>query len=247
MPTSNGLTLSLNAFTNRVVRLVVISICLVSAILVRYHIHHENINTNIRINDSTAKNGVWSEYDHNADQKSALLTQTSRLDFLQIEKILWRSKLDEFNQLKVNSATLELLEQIHALLPNPIGKDESERLAYLVKKSIPYPGGEQLAELIHSYNLYTQYAPGITTGLSPISETQRVLLLIQQDKDRVDRQTHFFGLDLAQKLFSKKNITRNYLNQRMQLNLDNSLSNDEKLRRLDNLQNNYRLLISKEP
>lgn len=246
MAIRNGLKLTLNALAVGHVMHLILALSLIILIALRVQIYRDGVSANVRLNYAKTLDSQWLEYDDTGQRKSSLNTKVSKLDFLQIENVLWRSQVDSSMQIEVNSATLEILERIHALLPEVIATQELNRLSFLVEKSIPGPSGRKFAKIINSYILYERATNDSVNAFRQANSRERLVLLKQRGQLRIERQIQFFGADTATSLFKQKNNTNEYLDQRMLVNYDPTLSKAEKTKRLDKLQIAYSLTIPRD-
>jgi hypothetical protein len=158
-------------------------------------------------------------------------------------KILWRSRVDERDELVINSETLELLKRASAIVPQATSIEELQRLDFVIKKSIPISAGEELARLLNQYYFYEQEEKTALQVLNSSKGQQKRVLLASAELESEERQVRYFGRDVAIKLFSKNNTTQNYLNARSSIKLSEILTATQKEERLDQLQNAYQLSL----
>ena len=140
-----------------------------------------------------------------------ITNNTYQFDYDNIELILLNSKLIQQNILQVDSDTLTLLESVTAELPEKISEFDLERVGFLISRNLPKETAKLLFTLIQQFiqyqKMYTEYQLGIQQSLkqnelSRLKNSSRILSRLQQQ---------IFGNEVALKLFSKRNLTTNYL------------------------------------
>jgi hypothetical protein len=168
---------------------------------------------------------------------------TWRFNFVDIESILWQAKVDSDGELVIDAETLSLLEQASDRLPSNLSETEQRRLGFLINKSMPAKRAQQLASLLNGYQAYQQdYTSSLE--LINIAEAAQRLALLQAEQRNIElRQQHYFGVDVATKLFNKKNLTTSYLNQRRIVSMMPGISISQKDSMLRALSDGYRKAI----
>jgi len=175
-----------------------------------------------------------------------LISNTSwHFNFVDIESILWQSKVDSYGELIIDAETLSLLEQASDRLPENVSEAELQRLGFLIEKSMPTKRAHRLSSLLRSYQAYQQdYTSSV--ALISIAETEQRLALLQAEQLYLEqRQEDYFGSDVANTLFSKKNITTSYLNQRRIVSMMSDISIPQKSVMLKELSDDYKKAIQR--
>ena len=167
-------------------------------------------------------------------------------DFVEIESILWQAKVDSDGHLVIDAKTLSLLEQASDRLPNNLSETERQRLGLLINKSMPTKRAQRLASLLIAYKAYQQeYTSSL--ALISIAEADQRLALLQAEQLNIEpRQQRYFDVDVASKLFSKKNLTTSYLNQRRIVSIMPVISISQKNSMLRELNDGYKKAIQIE-
>jgi hypothetical protein len=165
-------------------------------------------------------------------------------DFVDIESILWLSKVDTYGELVIDAETLSLLERVSNRLPNTLSESEWQRLDLLINKSMPVKQAQQLASLLSNYQAYQQNYTSSLELINIASVEKRLVLLQAEEINLERRQQRYFGINVATKLFSKKNLTTSYLNQRRITSMMPGISISQKTIMLEKLNNRYKNAIS---
>lgn len=161
------------------------------------------------------------------------------INYPNIEKTLWQSKLSASNQWRVDSDTADLLETITAELPASIKFKELQRIKFLIEKSIPNSRGRKVAKLVVCYFRYQQEYQAILSKISNSKGERKLSLLRASQESNRRLQERYFGIALARVLFDRKNITTNYITDRRIVNLNENLSKEEKRALLLALRESY--------
>ncbi len=172
-----------------------------------------------------------------------ITNQSWRLEFSEIERLLWNTYPLSSNELTIDADTLDLLEQINALLPQNLSTQESARLSLLIRRSLPGDRGEQLAVLQHKYNQYQLDHSVSVSSINQGTPEQQLQKLKSSLSSLRPRQYRFFGAELATKLFTDKNTTITYLTRRRIISLSEHLSSAQKAQRLAALKADYKAFL----
>lgn len=163
-----------------------------------------------------------------------------QLNYAQVEIILWQSKLDAYAELVIDSQTAERLHQASNLLPFDITTKEWQRLIFLLDKSFSGGPGKQFFTLLKNYFFYQQkYNLSLSAVQHSKGNKQRELIKVT-GIDNKQLQAQYFGSELAEKLFTKQNITTDYLNKRRGIKIDPSLTATQKIQQLLVLEDNFK-------
>jgi hypothetical protein len=168
------------------------------------------------------------------------------INYANIERMLWESKVRNSQRLLVDSETADLLQRITAELPDTLKSNDMKRLRFLVEQSLPGKNGEELANLVNAYYLYQKEYQINLNLLKEAKGAEKLSRLKLLNANNKVLQTQHFGVELAALLFKKKNITTDYLNYRLLINMDTSLSSAQKRNQLLVLKENYEKNIAKQ-
>jgi hypothetical protein len=169
-----------------------------------------------------------------------------RLDYNIIEQILWMEKQNASGKLIIDSATADRLQQASDLLPQSMRPNEWLRLNFLMEKSLSGGAGQQFFSLLKGFYQYQQdYAASLSVIKQTIN-TQKLSSLRSIISDNRRRQAQYFGVEIAEQLFAKSNITTDYLTQRRIVNMDLGLTNLQKKQQLRSLEKNYKKMLNKQ-
>lgn len=117
-------------------------------------------------------------------------------------------------------------------LPDNLSAASLQRIQFLITKGFPDDIGHQLAKVtIGFYQL--QSTTDTRAEHKPTQLADKVLAF----KNKVDRQDHFLGKDVAHQLFGKQRSISYYLLQRRAIKEDTQLSSEQKRKRLQSLKN----------
>jgi len=183
---------------------------------------------------------AWLQSDSIDQNVSALVAKKWQFDYIEIEKILLKSKVNTPIALVINADMLELLERSYAYLSPDLESSDLQRLSLLIEKTIPNQNGKQLTHLLKQYYFYHQDYQVSLLAINQSQSEQQYQLLTAAQSDNKQRQIRYFGSQVAEKLFHKQNRTTNYLNQRRVINLDPALSDAERRQKLAELQADFK-------
>jgi hypothetical protein len=165
------------------------------------------------------------------------------IDFSNIQKILWQSKLSATGQLAVDSETWRPLQKISEQLPANLNPFDSQRLTLLIEQCLPGSEGGRIAELVTRYYRYQQEYLANLDLLNKATGKKKLSLLKASRNNNKNRQERHFGVELAKALFDKKNTLTDYLNDRLIINMDKSLSAAQKKEQLMAAKQAYEKLL----
>ena len=188
----------------------------------------------------------WRE-PFNADVNQALKSQLTKpignsvwdFQYTSLIQILWRAKVNDQDELVIDSEALELLKRASAALPQALSSEEFQRLGFVIKKSIPSSAGKELANVLNQYYLYDQENMTALQRINSVDDDLKRVLLASAEQNTEERQVRFFGKSMARKLFSEHNRTQNYLNTRRLIKLSELFTATQKKEHLDELRNDY--------
>jgi hypothetical protein len=169
-----------------------------------------------------------------------------QLNYAQIEEILWQLKLDDYGKLVINSQTAERLHQVSNLLPFDMNTKEWQRLIFLLDKSFYGGSGEQVFTLLKNYFFYQQQYNLSLSAVQHTKGNKQLELIKVTGADNKQLQVECFGSELAAKLFTKQNITTDYLNKRRGIKIDPSLTSTQKKQQLLVLEDRFKNQLLKQ-
>jgi len=187
---------------------------------------------------------VWSQSETLAKELADPISNTRwQIDFSKIEQQLWNSNAATSKGSQINAETLQLLEQIYALLPENIDAQNSARVGLLINKSLTSSGGIDIAALLGKYQAYRQKQQENFEVADQTNDTTRLAYLLSHDKTLESVQARHFG-ELAQPLFNENNVRTHYFNQRLIVSLSPNLTDEQKAEQLEKLKQGYRASLS---
>lgn len=167
-----------------------------------------------------------------------------KLTATEIEKLLWQLNINEFGDLVIRDETIDVLQQMAAVLPNVMTSKEWQRLAFLIKRSAVNDSGEQVAQLLQRFYFYQQEYKAYLLVVNKAKADQK-LALLKQSRAKVNTlQAKYFGVVTAEQLFYRKNLTTNYLNDRQIISLNKNLSKVQKEKYFLDLKEHYQQHLS---
>jgi hypothetical protein len=164
-----------------------------------------------------------------------------QLDFMIIEEKISNLKLNNDKNLLINADMVDILQIINLELPKNISHKEWQRIQFLLVKGIGNNIGESFYKLINAYYLYDQEKKLQTVKIKNIELNEKIDFIKSQNVNNRKTQAHYFGSETAVKLFSKKNQITEYLNSRRIINMNKSLSKNQKKEQLSILAENYKM------
>lgn len=190
--------------------------------------------------DATKASTKWVQpAELNKAYPNSIANNIWSFDYSKVENMIWKINFDEAKTPLLTAQTAKSLERIVAMLPQGLDTKNSQRLTFLVQKSVPGSSGESLAALVSQYYFYQQeYTAYIQTINSATGEEKLALLTDNSQRMKRD-QTRFFGHLVASRLFKQKNARADFLNAMRVVNLTPSLSAEEKAAQLSELRKNY--------
>ena len=162
------------------------------------------------------------------------------LEFSNIERIINRLELDAKNNLVINSGLNEKLLSILSNLDESLSDKQWQRLQFLLIKSLGQSTAEELYTLINSYHHYQQQAHKYAHTVQKANKTEKLALLKNSHNMYIHLQNQYFGPDIAEALFDKKNKVTRYLNSIRIINMDDSLTPSQKKEQLALLSSHYK-------
>lgn len=162
------------------------------------------------------------------------------LDFTQIEHIINNLESDSNHRLLINSDLNDKLPQILLALDDTPSQTQWQRLHFLINKSLGDNMGNELYTLLTKYYLYQQQVTQYAHQIQQSNAQQKRVLLSNHHQLHINLQSHYFGADTASKLFNKKNKVAHYLNSIRIINMDDSLTNQQKKEQLALLSKHYK-------
>ena len=136
------------------------------------------------------------------------------------------------NTIEFTTTDAERFSKAIQSLPDNLSAASLQRIQFLITKGFPDDIGHQLAKVtIGFYQL--QSTTDTRTEHKPTQLADKVLAF----KNKVDRQDHFLGKEVAHQLFGKQRSISYYLLQRRAIKEDTQLSSEQKRKRLQSLKN----------
>ena len=176
------------------------------------------------------------------------------IHYTSIEKILRTSNVSNGGTLLINAETLDLLKRVHAKLSSNIHTSNASdvflnetdlgRLSFLINQSFPKLDGDQFIGLLTRYALYDKAHISLLKSIKQASGEKKIALLKTNRLNKALLQDQHFGSKLAKILFQRKNLTSNYLNDRLLINMSEHLTSTEKKRKLSDLEKIYKTRIN---
>ena len=205
-----------------------------------------HINTHMVV--PTTNSGVWS-------QPSALSSISKkpirdfdinkahwRFNYNDLESTLFNARFSQNGELIINNDTLSLLRHSSTYLPSELHSDESERIAYLISRSLPAKGSHTLAELLFTYREYTKaLEQQDASSASTVDQTQ---ISSQQRQLKTSLQISYFGQAIANSLFEKQNQTQQYLEARAIIRQRSDLDEAQRKSLLEALTSEYQATLN---
>lgn len=180
--------------------------------------------------------------------------KTWSIHYTSIEKILRTSSVSNGGKLLINAETSDLLKRLHAKLSSNIHTSDASdpflsetdlgRLGFLINQSFPKLDGDQFTDLLNRYALYDQAYLSLLTSVRQASGEHKIALLKTNRRNITLLQDQHFGPKLAKILFQRKNLTNNYLNGRLLINMSTHLTPAEKKQKLSDLEKTYKTHIN---
>lgn len=203
------------------------------------------LHKNVDLNHKTHSPVQWLQPSSLDEKFPVLISNKSwSINYSNIERILWESTVSTSGRFVVNSETADLLQQVSAQLPGPLESKESQRLTFLIAQSLPDSDAKGLAHLFNRYYLYEQEYRSSLSAITQAKGQEKLSLLKASRTNNKLLQERYFGAEIAEKLFDKKNITVNYLNDRRIINMNESLTKAQKREQLSVLKKNYKNTLS---
>ncbi len=155
-----------------------------------------------------------------------------QFDYESAEQILLALEQNSQGELILNHYSASVLEAALSSLPDNLSSADLQRVELLIIKGLPGRAGPQLANLVSNYYAY-QVALDKTQALSDGDSRE---LRFEQS---VLLQEQFFGEDVKQRLFGKRNRLNRYLFARKRINEDRLLDAMQKKKELSILKRQF--------
>ncbi|MDC0603006.1 hypothetical protein OAP14_08270 [Aliiglaciecola sp.] len=217
-----------HGFSNQRLKTIGGSVLLI-VLLAMLAIEHYNLH---QASTDMSKSAAWIQPEeanqmHNMGS-SIIGTGIWQTDFYQLESILGNMTiLDDFG-IQIDADTETQLQKISGVLGQNLSAQEWSRAELLIDKSYPPKTALKMISLIDNYLRYTQtYLTSREQIKSAEGLQKQRLLKVHRHNDK-QQQLLFFGDEVAQKLFVKRNHTLDYFAQRQLINLDNTLNDQQK-------------------
>lgn len=149
-------------------------------------------------------------------------------DFYQLESIWGKISVSEDLDIVVDADTETQLQKIVGVLGEDLSSQEWSRAEWLINKHYARPTAAQMTVLIVNYHGYTQTYQISRAQIARAKGAQKAQLLQEHRHEDKQQQVQFFGFEIAQKLFAKRNHTRDYFTERQLINLDSALTEQQK-------------------
>ncbi|RBP50681.1 lipase secretion chaperone [Arenicella xantha] len=200
-----------------------------------YRLHHSSFDSETR-----SASQAWLQ-PRTLDEKypEPVGSYAGNIDFYAIEKLLWKVQINPSGALTLGPETAEILHSINRYLPDQMVPSDYRRLALLTAKIWPDTRSVEIAPLLRQYNHYRSAYRAGQSKLNSLLDGDKYRLLQTLDRTLEQQQQDFFGHEQASALFSQRNITTHYLNQRRLIQLDPSLTKAQKVTRLNTLRQEY--------
>jgi hypothetical protein len=153
-------------------------------------------------------------------------------DFESAEQILLALKQNSEGELILNHYSVSVLEAAVRSLPDNLSGVDLKRVELLIIKGLPGRAGSELASLLSNYYGYRAALENAKT----LSNSDSQELKFEQS---VLLQEQFFGEDLTQRLFGKRNRLNGYLFARKRINEDPLLDAMQKKKELSILKRQF--------
>lgn len=160
------------------------------------------------------------------------------------EKILSRSKLNENEELLVNSQLVDVLKKATASLPESLNNKQLQRVEFLTSNILPDKAGTQLASLFTNYYRLERQIKATTSAEQDSSNLEDEILKFEA---LTALQNKYLGKDIAARLYGKKRIVTEYLYERKKINQNTELSDKQKQQKLNELQIKFKHIIKNDP
>lgn len=160
------------------------------------------------------------------------------------EKILSRSKLNENEELLVNSQLVDVLKKATASLPESLNNKQLQRVEFLTSNILPDKAGTQLASLFTNYYRLERQIKATTSAEQDSSNLEDEILKFEA---LTALQNKYLGKDIAARLYGKKRIVTEYLYERKKINQNTDLSDKQKQQKLNELQIKFKHIIKNDP
>jgi lipase chaperone LimK len=160
------------------------------------------------------------------------------------EKILSRSKLNENEDLLINSQLTDVLIKATASLPENLSNKQLQRVEFLASNILVNKAGAQLASLFTNYYRLEREIKATT---SPEQGNSNLEDEISKFKTLTTLQNNYLGEDIAARLYGKKRIVTAYLYERKKINQNTDLSDKQKQQKLNELQIKFKHIIKNDP
>lgn len=149
-------------------------------------------------------------------------------DFYQLESVWDKIPVSEGLDIIVGADTEAQLQKIVGVLGEDLSTQEWSRAEWLINKHYARRTASQMTRLIANYHGYTQTYQASRALIARATGAQKTQLLQVHRQEDKQQQVYFLGFEIAQKLFAKRNHTRDYFTERQLINLDSALTEQQK-------------------
>jgi lipase chaperone LimK len=156
------------------------------------------------------------------------------------EKILSQSKLNKNKDLLINSQLTDVLIKATTSLPENLNNKQLQRVEFLTSNILPNKAGTQLASL---FNNYYQLDREINTKTETKQGSSNLEDEILKFETLTALQKKYLGREIAARFYGKKIILTEYLYGRRKINQNTDLSDNKKIKNLNELQIKFKHII----
>lgn len=221
-------------------KLLLLFLLVVGVVIIR-----AGLNTNGQIQLSSQSTQKWQQPKGLEILYAQEITYNNwSFDYTGVESALLQSKISILQSWRPDSDTLTLLDNIVASLPNNLSKNDVKRLGFLLSKNLTEQNAQVLLELVEKYTLYQKKYRVHQLKTQQSVKTSDLLSVKEGPQFIVNLQQQIFGRKMSGILFSERNITMRYLNNRLLINLDDSLSVKAKQEIFSQLKAEYKKRIA---
>jgi len=212
--------------------------CLLIASLFYSVYFHVNLKTKPSL--TTSHTNSWTQpAEANSQYPFKIEIKNEGFNYPSIEKLLWQFHSTQTNELIINAATSKQLELGCSYIDDKLSQTQGLQLKSRIEKSNPGKKGAQLSSLLIKYCRY-QVEHAQLMQEANTAQPKELVASLSALMPKVDRlQNKYFSSALIKKLFSEKNLTAHYFNQRRLVNLNANLTLAQKQASLANLQAIY--------
>ena len=212
-----GLTISIGLKIN-----IIISIALIMTLSLLWRIHADDKNL------EQEKLHLWQQpLSLNEHFPERLSSSSWRFDFDEVEQVLLSVKQDEMGELIVNETTAKILENAVTKLPSNMQDAELHRIEFLISKGLQRHDGQQLAKLLIGFYRLQQFTVNSNEVVQSLKAKEK------RFEETVFHQELYLDKAFAEKLFGRQNSVTRYLYQRLHIQQDQNLTQEQKQQQLD--------------